>query len=207
MMNVIFKVKKHMVLNIRIYAIIFVAFSLGALVAAFSVLNITDGEEKELMLYLGDYFENINKSGADKVMILKISALDNFKTVFLAVMFALMVIGAPFIALICAAGGYSAFFTLILLFKCYGIKAILFLFAGLLPHWIIMLPIYGFFMANCLDFSLSVLNGGKNKNQIGNLTAFLLTSVFVLLCLLCASLICAYIEPWLISFVAKIYIA
>lgn len=206
MMTFFLNVKQHVALNIKIYAIIFIAFTVGALVAAFSVFNLSESQTKELMLYLGDYFDNINKSGADKTLILKISVLDNLKACFLAVMFALMVIGAPFIVLICAAGGYTAFFTLILLFKCYGIKAILFFLTGLLPHWIILLPLYGFFLADCLKFSLAVLNGAKNKRQAKSVGAFLLTAFIVFLCSACASLLCAYVEPWLVSFVAKFYI-
>ncbi len=205
-MNVLTRVRQHIILNIKFYGIIAFAFFVGVFVAFFSVFNMDEAENKELMLYLGDFFANITQTGTDGLSILKISVLDNLKGILFAVMFSLMIIGAPFVGLICAVFGYMSAFTVFVMLKNYGIRAILFFLAGMLPHWLILLPTYAFFMMECMKFSLKAVGVGTVKRQGSSLLELMLLSLLVFLISLCAALLEAYIEPWLISFVSKYYI-
>ena len=203
-MKLIGIVKQHIAQYSGFYTVSAAAFLAGGLVAAFSVFSMPELKSRELALYLNDFFASLRDAGTDGAEILRTAALTNLKSVAVLIMLSFMIIGAPFVAAFCAFRGYTAFFTLLLAVRIYGIRAALFFLAGMLPHWLILFPCYGFLITLCMRFSLG--EGRERGFSTRSFGIFFAAAGVVYALTFSAALIEAYVEPLLLSLISKYFI-
>ena len=205
-MNILIGIKKHIINNLRAYLWVASAFCVGILISFFSALFMSDTQNSELLLYVNDFFDNIKTSGVDAKTLIKISMTDSIKTCVLAFLFSLMIIGMPFLFVLCGALGYTFGFSMFFMLKNFGFKALLFFCTAFLPHGMILLPSQMFFLAYGFNFIFTPSGYIKGTEKGKNVLGFFVIMLFVLIFCFASSLISAYVEPWLISFISKYYI-
>ena len=199
---------KHLWLHIKedykLHICILVSFLIGGICAAVFAFTMSVFSCEELLLYLDDFFQNIHQKGADSVALFKASLFISFKNFGLLLLFSLMVIGAPFIAAFTAVRSFMHCFTLFFFFRLYGIRAALFFLAGMLPHYLLIVPCYWLLCVTCLKFSTSLLKErGNLKNK---LSGYFVRLVALFLLAVLAALLQAYVEPLLIRFISGLFI-
>ena len=203
--NVIQKSAYHLKDNLTFYAVIAAAFLAGGVLAAVCAFSLSELDNKELMLYLNDFFSNVNQTGSDGFLVFKLSVLMQLKEFGLLFLLSVMVIGAPFVVAFTAFKGFCGCFTLLFLFKTYGMKAALFFLVGMLPHCLILIPCYAFLFVACIKFSLSLT---KEKFDFKmKLLRFLLLLCLLFAVSVMASLLQAYIEPIFIKLISGYFLA
>ena len=183
---------------------ILAAFLAGGVFAAVFACTLPELSEKELLLYLSDFFGNIRQSGADAGALFRESMLLSLQNFVLLFLCALLIIGAPFVAAFAAIKGFVHSFTLIFMFRLYGIKTALFFLLGLLPHYLLCAPVY---LAACVLALRCSVTLGREKQDLKK-TFFRLLLAFLLLFLgaTMASLLQAYLEPGLIRLISGLFI-
>lgn len=191
--------------DIKLYICILVSFLIGGVLAAVFAFTMPALSCEELLLYLNDFFQNISKQGADSTALFKTCLslnLQNFGLLFLC---SVMVIGVPFIAAFAAVRGFMHCFTLFFMFRLYGFRALLFFIAGMLPHYLLLVPCYLLLCVTCLKFSLSLTQSKQELKK--NLFMFIcrLAGLFVLAVM--AGLLQSYVEPLLIRLIAGVYLS
>lgn|GEM_PF-1684508 len=186
------------------YICIFVAFFLGVILAGVSVVTMPEATSKELLLYLNDFFQNIRENGADSTVLFKAGLMQNVRSFVFLFLSSVMVIGGPFIVAFAVLRGFMHGFTLIFMFRLYGIRTTLFFLLGMLPHELILFPAYLFLCVLCLKFSLSLSRGKQHLKaglaQIAGKFLGLFALTFM------AALLQAYVEPMLIQLIAGLYL-
>ncbi len=194
----------HIKENFAYYGFSATALIVGAFVAAVCAFSLSELSQKELILFFDDFYVNLIESGTDA----KIIMLGGLKTnliLFLALLFmSTSVIGLPLIVLTAAMKSFASSFTLLFMFKAYGVRALLFFISAVLPHMLITLPCYVVLFAICVKFS-GMLTVGKAELK-NRFIGFLLTLALLFLIALAGLLMQAYIEPLLLGCFAKYFI-
>lgn len=191
--------------DISYYVCVLASFIIGGIIAAIFAFSLPELSCKELLLYLQDFFQNMEKNGADASALFRSGVLANLKNFGFLFFFSVTVIGAPFLAVFSAVKGFMHCFTLFFLFRLYGIRAALFLILGMLPHYLLLIPCYLGITALCLKFSISIVCEKYEFKK--NIPRQLLTlSVFFVLATM-ATLLQAYIEPPLIRLIAGLFLS
>ncbi len=194
----------HMKTDYKLHICIMASFLIGGVCAAVFTFTMPVLSCEELLLYLDDFFQNMHQKGADSVALFKASLFMSFKNFGLLLLFSLMVIGAPFIVAFTAVRSFMHCFTLFFLFRLYGIRAALFILAGMLPHYLLIIPCYWFLSVTCLKFTASLFKGrGDFKTCLSGYCARVIV-LFILAVL--AALLQAYVEPLLIRFISGLFI-
>ncbi len=188
----------------KFYVCILAAFAIGICVAAAFAFTLSELSHKELLLYLNDFFQNINQSGADSGALFTASILENLKNFGFLFFCSVTVIGAPFIAGFSAIKGFMHGFTLCFMFRLYGIRTVLFFLLGMLPHGLLLAPCYLFLCVLCLKFSVGLLHEKQELKR--SLPPFLVTLFLFFLPAAMACLLQAYIEPLLIRLISGLYL-
>ncbi len=187
-------------------AILFVlcAFLAGGVFALVFACTMPELTMKELLLYLGDFFGNIQNSGADSGALFQESLLLSAQNFILLFLCSLLVIGAPFVLVFAAVKGFVHSFTLVFMFRLYGMRTLLFFLLGLFPHYLLCAPVYLTACVTALRFSAAL---GHEKQDLKR-KIFRLFFGFLLLFAgaVTASLLQAYIEPGLIRLISGLFI-
>ncbi len=185
--------------------VILSAFFIGGVFAAVFAFTLPELSEKELLLYLEDFFRNIKGNGTDATALFRHSLLSNLQNFGIFFCLSVMLIGAPFLAIFAGVLGFMESFTLFFLFRLYGIRAALFALLGILPHALLLAPAYLLALSTSLRHAVTLFGEGKElKTRIIRL-ALTLLSLFALT--IGASLLQAYIEPLLIRLIAELFIS
>ncbi len=191
--------------NYKLHICILIAFLVGCLLAALFAFTLSPLACEELLLYFSDFFQNISETGTDAGLLFKTGLLRNLQNFLVLFLFSVMVIGAPFIAGFVTVHSFVHSFTLFFMFRLYGAKTLLFILAGILPHYLLLIPCYLFLCVSCLQFSLSLL---KDRQEPAKKISILLGKlVFFYLLSIMAALLQAYVEPLLIRLISGIYLS
>ncbi len=188
----------------RYYICILASFVVGGVFAAVFAFSLSELSCKELLLYLGDFFQTIDENGADAAALFKASLILNLKNVGFLFFVSVMVIGAPFVAAFVAVKGFMHCFTLFFMFRLYGIRTLLFFGVGMLPHYLLLIPCYLFLCVVCLKFSITLVREKHELKRI--LPRFILMLSCLFAVSIMASLLQAYVEPLLIRLISGLYI-
>lgn len=194
----------HIKSNITYYVLILCGFVCGGIIAAACVFGLSELSFKELTIYFDDFFNSINSGSSDAFSIFKIAATSNLKLYIVLILLSVMVIGMPLIAVLSALVGYSFWFSVLFLFKTYGIKGIVFVLGGILPHQLIMLPCLALTLVICMQFSISLFKGKSDVKS--GLLSFLLKMTALFLVSMLSVLLEAYIEPIFMELMSPLYI-
>ncbi len=199
------KMTFHVKENITYYGICAAALLCGVIVAAVCAFSLTELNAKELTLYFNDFFTNFTQTGADSSVIFLSSLKSNALLFVLLALFSTMIVGAPFIVAIGLYSGFTVGFTVVFLFKTYGLRTLLFLLGGMLPHALITLPCHLMLLAVCLRFSVSLT---KDRSSLKNrLTSFFFVLLALFAVSIASSLLQAYIEPVLLGCFSGYFVA
>ncbi len=191
--------------DLYFYICILASFTIGGIIAAVFAFTLPELSCKELLLYLEDFFRNIEKSGADSAALFRSGLLSNLKNFGFLFFFSVTVIGAPFIAAFSAFKGFIHCFTLFFMFRVYSIRAGLFFLLGMLPHYLLLIPCYLCLCVVCLKFSLSLIREKQELTKTIPRLLAMLALFFVLATM--ATLLQAYIEPLLIRLISGLYLS
>jgi len=191
--------------NIKFIICILASFTIGGIFAAVFAFTLPELSCKELLLYLEDFFRNMEHSGADSAALFRSGLLSNLKNFGFLFFFSVTVIGPPFIAAFAAVKGFMHCFTLFFMFRLYGVRAVAFFLLGMMPHYLLLIPCYGILCTVCLKFSLLLLHEKQELKK--NISRLLLTLVCLFLLATMAVLLQAYIEPLLIRLISGLYVA
>lgn len=177
----------------------------GAMIGIAWAVSMPELDAKELSLYFADFFASFVQAGTDSAVIFT-DAL-RLQAYFFGILLLCsgMIFGLPFIFIVGVGSGISVGFTATFLLKNYGMRALLFMLTGMLPHTLLMLPCHFAALCVCVQFSVLLLKeraGLKNR----------LISHFLILCALfavafAAVLLQAYIEPLLVSMIAPYFVS
>lgn len=187
------------------YIYILASFIVGGIIAAVFAFTLPELSCKELLLYLEDFFRNIESSGTDSALLFRSGLLSNLKNFGFLFFFSVTVIGAPFIAGFSAFKGFTHCFTLFFMFRVYGIRAALFFLLGMLPHYLLLIPCYLCLCVTCLTFSLSLIR--EKQDLTKTIPRLLICLVLFFILAIMATLLQAYIEPLLIRLISGLYLA
>lgn len=200
------KAKRHILENIKLYTLLLVFFLIGAGISVFAFFTLGEAQQGELVIYLSDFLKAISLTSGEAKDIITPFLITCLKVIAVSLVFSNMVIGKPFLYAICAYFGFSSFFTVLMLFKSFGFFAICIIFAGLIPHWILLFPAYSYFMVSCFLYQQRLTFRTAGKHDRGFLNTFFYSIVLTLLVSFGAGLMQGYIEPYLLGLVSKYYI-
>ena len=196
----------HMRQNKLAYIMVIGAFLGGGILALVSVSAIGDLQNKELLLFMEDFFGFLRQEGADGGQIF-LTALQGFLWDFVILtLCGMLVTGTPFICAFSAVKGFMGTFLVSFLIRSFGLRGLVVAACSLLSGVVILLPCYLFYMLYCLQASASAAHAG-----IGNVRGWLGTwcraaAVFWGLAL-CAALLQGYIEPIFLQLAAGMFVA
>lgn len=187
----------------RLWLCIVIAAVLGLFASALYAFLMKESACEELHLYLQDFFKNISQSGTDGGALFKTALRTNGTNCIFLLLSSLMVIGAPLVVGFAAIRCFMHGFTLFLLLRLYGVRALLFFILGMLPHYLLLVPAYGLLCVLCLRFTLTLMHDKGDLKR--RLFLFLGKTLGLFAVTLMAALLQAYVEPFLIGLVAELY--
>lgn len=188
----------------KFYIFVLAAGIAGSILAAVFAFTLPELSCKELLLYVNDFFKNMNQSGADSWALFRTGLLLNLKNFGILFLLSVMVIGTPFILAYAVVQGFMQGFTLFFMFRLYGIRAPLFCLMGMLPHGLLWLPCYLVLFVVCLKFSMSLL---REKQDLRNrLLQFLILLIGLYFVSVMATLLQSYVEPVLIRLISGLFL-
>ncbi len=188
----------------RYYLSIILSCIIGSIIAAAFSFSLPELTCKELLLYLEDFFQSLDMSGADAPSLFTAGISLNLKNFFCLLFLSVTVIGTPLIASFAAIKGFMHAFTLFFMLRLYGLKAILFFLVGMLPHYLLLIPCYLIACGVSMKFSVMLLHEPQGiKKAIPRHVARLM-ALFILSIM--AVLLQTYIEPLLLRLISGIYL-
>ena len=193
----VYRGKTHLKDNISYYALGGALMVAGALLAFFCVLCMPELSYKELSLYLGDFFENFAKSGADAGEVMYFCICESAVFFICVLLFSGSLIGLPLLGIFAVYRGFAFGFVTTFFFRLYGIRTLLFLLVSVLPHLLITLPCYLALFSLSLRFGVQII---KQRSGIKSLyLSYFLTLLVLFGVAVLGGLMKAYIEPLLLQ--------
>jgi len=203
--------KQHFINNINRYATLFLVFTIGVGLGAFTVNALSNVQHHELTEYLNGFLQLIDNQKVDSYEVFIISVQQNMKLVVLLWILGVSIIGIPFIFLVVGIRGFITGFCSGFVIKTLGSKGILFLISSVLPKEMVMVPCIIALAVNGVNFSLDII---KQKNirsflksdlKIGFLT-YCAATVFYSGILFGGVLLEAYAIPVIMKMIARILV-
>lgn len=198
---------KHIEGNLLTYFFTILFFMIGISSGAFMSKALTEGENKELILYLNNFFRIVDSKTIDHFSVLKQSLLNNFQTGILIWVLGVTVIGIPLILLLVGLRGFIIGFTVGVFIKQMGFKGMIFSLVSILPQNILIVPSTIFIGVLGISFSLMLIKSRTRKNRQHNvLNQFLLYSTIIAMVHIVIAIGClieAYISPLFIKFLSS----
>lgn len=184
------------------YLILIGVFVGGSVLALLCVSAMPALQEKEIALYFSDFFSFIKQEPTGGRTVFLTALTGGLWDFLFCTLFAFSAIGIPFL------GGYSAYkgfitgFLVSFLFRCYGLRALLFVLCGLIPHALLLIPGYLYYMAYCIRFSADIAGLGLQRQRLSGLFSSMLLFWG---CIICSALLQGYIEPILLKLIAGMF--
>jgi len=178
-------------------------FFCGVLASALYCFRVPAERANELHVYMNDFFFNMQQNGADSFWLFKTGVLKHIWNFIFVILCSLMLCGAPLIAIFASVKGFLHGFTWFFVFRAYGIRALLFVSLGMLPHYLVIAPCYMILLVQGMQFSTLML---KERQEIKyRLIRYITTCIILMLCAIAATLLQAYVEPLLIRLISGVY--
>lgn len=197
---------KHVQGNLAIYFFVILFFMIGISSGAFMSKALTETENKELIVYLENFFRIVDSKAINNFSILKQSLLNNFQTGIIIWILGVTVIGIPLILLLISLRGFIIGFTVGFFVKQMGFKGIVFSLVSVLPQNILIVPGIIFVGALGIGFSLMLIKNRPRKNsQHSALNQFFIYSTIIAMlhvAIAAGCLIEAYISPFFIKYLS-----
>jgi len=177
-----------------------VAFTIGISAGAFTINGLSAIQKEELVNYFQGFLSLLDKQNVDTNELLKLSVLDNGKTVLALWLLGLTIIGIPFIFVLVSIRGFITGFTSGFIIQTLGIKGVLFTFFALIPKEIIIIPCIIALGVNGINFSLNIIKNKSIKHLSKeslktNLFSYCFVTMFFSCLIFMGVLVEAYITP------------
>lgn len=163
----------------------------------------TVGEE-EIKLFFTDFILNVTQSGTDPVVTFGNVITEYVQFAVVMFLCATSIMGVPVILIYILTKGFSYGTVIYCLFHAFGIKGILVVLCGVLPHLLFSAPCFLVYALYCVKSACQSSTVGVHiKRRLLLLFGYAL----VFLCIVSISaLIQAYIEPFLIQLISSQFI-
>ncbi|SHJ48492.1 stage II sporulation protein M [Paramaledivibacter caminithermalis] len=199
-------VAKHIQGNLITYFFVILFFMTGISSGAFMSKALTDFQNKELIVYLKNFFSIVDSKAINNLAILKQSLLNNFQTGIIIWILGVTVIGIPLILLIIGLRGFIIGFTVGFFVKQMGFKGVIFSLVSILPQNILIVPCTVFIGVLGISFSLMLIKNKTRKNtRYSIVNQFFLYSTIIAMIhiiIVVGCLIEAYISPFFIKYIS-----
>lgn len=196
--------------NLGIYIVVTAFFLTGLLAGPVLLGFLQDSQVTELGTAVSFFFEGL-KNDSDIVLqpleLLKTSYQKNILLLIILWLLGLLWMGSPFILLLLILKGFAIGFTVGFMVSHYSLKGVIFCLAALLPHNILLVPVYLAAGATAMTFSILKIKDRLAKKHVDRSRYFqqYCVMMFALLILvLIGGLVEAYITPVFMELVINI---
>lgn len=188
------------------YFFVILFFMIGISSGAFMSKALTESENKDLIVYLKNFFSIVDSKDINNFSILKQSLLNNFQTGIIIWVLGVTVIGIPLILLLIALRGFIIGFTVGFFVKQMGMKGMIFSLVSILPQNILIVPSTIFVGVLGISFSIMIIKNMTRKNRKYNVVNqfFIYSTIMAIIHIMIAvgCLIEAYISPFFIKYIS-----
>lgn len=193
--------------NILVYALAIIVFVLGVTLGAIAVKALTVEQKQELIGYLSQFFNSLEKGTiAAKHDLARQAIFSNLKTIAIIWLMGITIIGIPVVLAVLFTRGFVIGFTVGFLAQEMVLKGVIFAIAAVLPHNLITIPALIVASVAAISFSALLIKKKFFKNTHNLRHCFLgylfLTLAIALVCVI-ASLVEAYITPVFMKWVTS----
>lgn len=159
--------KRHFRNNFVYYFVLSLSFIIGISIGAILINKLNAEQSLKISSHFSWIFNFIKEQNLNSINIFISSLLSNMKILFLIWILGLTGIGLLIIPLIIVWKGMAIGFTVGFLVKGFGMKGFMFSLAGLLPHYLILIP--GFLAIGAVGISNSIYIGKGRRSKINQL--------------------------------------
>lgn len=192
--------KRHFRNNFVLYFVLSLSFIIGISIGAILINKLNTEQSLKISSHFSWIFNFTKEQNLNSIDIFISSLLSNMKILFFIWILGLTSIGLLIIPLVIVWKGIAIGFTVGFLVKGFGIKGFIFSLAGLLPHYLIMIPGLLAIGAIGISNSIYIVKGRRSKmNQIDiNEYSILMLLFFVIIIVGC------FIEGFFTPYLLKI---
>ncbi|HHV62176.1 MAG TPA: stage II sporulation protein M [Firmicutes bacterium] len=200
-------INMHFRTYVRVYVLAILIFIIGVVFGSLAIRILTPAQKTELAQYLTGFCRSFGSvSPVTRAVTARDSFAGNIKTLLIAWLLGLSVIGAPLILVIIFMRGFMMGFTVGFFVSELMVKGVLFSLAAVFPHSIIAVPAIIIGCTGGMVFASSLVRDHFSSGRVGlralfaTLTAFVVSTVTLILV---AALVEAYITPVFIAVATK----
>lgn len=190
------------------YLIIFLFFTVGIVLGAYTIKYMNEFNKNELSTYFTNFTSSLGDRGIAYKSIL-VSSLKNNLSLFVIIgALGLFIFGFPFIPLISLWKGFSIGFTFSFLLTTYEYKGLALAITAVIPQNIFIIPALIFLGTICFSISFDKFKNKFTKNKKISLDKVNIGNILVVFSILLAIgiFIETFISPTVIKFIiTKIY--
>lgn len=193
--------------NLKSYIIVAVIFIIGIGLGVIFVNNTNSNQVEEIQSYINN-FVNVLKQDyhIDKIELMKNSIADNLVLIICMWFIGSTVIGIPIVLGIVTFRGFCIGYTISSIIGTLGIqKGLIFLFSTIFLQNLIFIPVILCMAVSCIKLYKSIMKDKRRENIKVEIIRHTLVSIMLLLVLVIASLIEAYISSSLLMLCIKIF--
>ena len=188
---------RHVSNNIREYAIVTIIFLIGIILGVIFVNNSNIETQSDIKGYIEGFIESLknNQYQIDKTKLLKTSMIENAKLAIIIWIVGSTIIGKPLTYAIVAYRGYCIGYTISSIIAVLGVnRGIVFCISSLLLQNIIIIPVLLALNVSGIIIYKSIMNDKRRENVKFEIMKHTIFSIIMLLLLLIAAFIEAYIS-------------
>lgn len=199
MKKIIGIIQKHIRLNISIYFIALLFFTIGIVTGTYTIKALPDSQKVELINYLEGFFQILKNQNIDSYQLLFQSLLNNLKLFVPIWILGLTIIGTPIILILLGFRGFILGFTLGFVIDELALKGVLFIILSILPHNLFYIPGLIGIGVMAISFSLFIFKNRIKKQKLQNrksqIWTYTMAMMLISILLLLGSIVEAYITP------------
>ncbi|MDO6354516.1 stage II sporulation protein M [Caloramator sp. CAR-1] len=169
--------------NLWIYFIITLMFTFGIALGALSAKGINYTEKQELVMYLNNFFQVINKENTNSFIIFLKLLKNNFIIIFILWILSLTYLGLIFSNLVSLFKGFIIGFNVAFILQAFGMKGFLFILLSFLPQNLFYIPAYLFICSFSFAYSLNLIkkqSSFRNQNDVIGYSFNILALFFII---------------------------
>ncbi|HHY12043.1 MAG TPA: stage II sporulation protein M [Firmicutes bacterium] len=173
----------------------------GIIMGILGLRVLSPDEKAELVSYLEVFMRGLSNPGLEPPVIFRLSISHNLKTIVMLWAFGLAMIGAPLTCIMLFIRGFAIGFSSAFVLKEVATGGLLVFASGMLPHNLVALPALVLLSSVSISFSVMLfrerpwIHGGLLKLS----TRYTFRFALIALLLLAASLLEAYLTPFLLK--------
>ena len=191
--------EKHIQDNFWLYIVAVLCFSIGIIVGIYTVKNLGNLEENDLLSYLKNFTNSITIGNIPYKSILIETVKNNFPLIIAIWFLGFTIIGIPIILIIDTIKGFTVGFTMAFMINSLGVKGIGLSILMVLPQNLIYIPCIIISSVIAMEFSLMLLKDKINRQWTSNIgskmATYSLAFVVISLIMTLGFIIESYLTP------------